>query len=159
MKKYYVVDKDSEIAKSYSAWKKEQYEINTAFKEIAKECGIETKEYYPLIDRLWIVPTKKDREKFKDEMKKSCLGEFKKSSPTSKVWVEKCKEKDIKDLSRPHLMFYFSVTGRCYEGMIEVKGTFYATYESENDFECYNEAFKEIKASEYYKALEDAGAM
>lgn len=159
MKKYYVVDKDSGVAKAYSAWKKEQCEINSAFKELAKECEIETKEYYPVVDRLWIVPTKKDREKFKDEMKKSCDGEFKKSSPTSKAWIAKCKERDIKDLCRPHLMFYFSNRGRCREGMTELNGMFYATYESECDFECFNEAFKEIKASEYYKALEDAGAM
>lgn len=159
MKKYYVVDKESEVAKSYMAWKEEQYKINGLFKEFAKEHGIETKEYYPVVDRLWIAPTKNDSKKFENEIKRSFDGEFKKSSPTSKAWVAKCKEKDIKDLSRPHLMFYFSVTGRCYEGMTEINGTFYATYESENDFKCFSEAFKEIKASEYYKVLEDVGAM
>jgi hypothetical protein len=159
MKKYYIVDKESEIAKAYKAWKEEQYKINDAFRELAVECGIETKEYYPVVNSLWIVPTKNDREKFKDQVKKSCDGEFKKGSPISKLWLEKIKEKEIQDLTRPHLMFYFSVRGRCREGMTEVCGTFYATYESECDFECLNEAFKEIKASEYYKAMEDAGAL
>lgn len=157
MKKYYVLDKDSQVAKDYFAWKEEQFKINKAFGELAQEQGIDTHKYYAVCDHLWICPTNKDNEKFKNELKKTEYGVFKKSSPTSKAWVEKCNDKGIQGLTKPYLMFYFTVSGRCRESLFDVNGTVYATYESETDFECEISSFKEIKGSEYYKIIEDAG--
>lgn len=155
MKKYYVLDKESQISKDYLKWKQEQFKINDAFRKLVSELGIETTEYYPTVGRLHIVPTRRDREKFQEEFMKNSNGLFKIGSKTNKAWVEEVKNKDIHGYQKPRLFLYFNARGSWSECLLEIDGTVYATFDSESEFECKCDSFHEIKASEYHKIIED----
>lgn len=85
MEKYYIVTPSSPIHKEYMDYKAMSKKVNTVFAEFAKEQGIETHEYYQLVQDLYICPTDGDVDKFGKYFKKDTPGLFKKNSPLAKA--------------------------------------------------------------------------
>ncbi len=86
-------------------------------------------------------------------MKKNSNGEFKKSSKINKMWVSLVK--DIEYFEKPKLMFYFRFSGpRWSERLFHDGDKLYCSIESEGEIFVPDFAI-EIKASEFFKIIED----
>lgn len=153
MEKFFIVKQDSQLYKDYFSYLEDRKKVGAAFNELREEFGIETNEFYPYKDRMVIVPTENDCEKFEKLMKKTSFGEFKKTSEPHKAWVEKVK--DIEHMSGPRLLYYFPLLGNKWtERLFEHDGKVYCTINANADFET-PDFVTEIKGSEFYKVIEE----
>lgn len=154
MEKYYIVAPDSPVHKKYLDYKAMSEKVNIAFKEFAKEWEIETHEYYQSVEYLHICPTESDAKKFGKYFKKDASGLFKKNSPLAKDWADKCRALGLTSAFKPNLGFEIAVYGRSRSRLFMIKDILYASFEIDRDYE-NPEGFKEIKASEFFKIVEE----
>lgn len=87
-------------------------------------------------------------------MKKGNVGEFKKNTAISKMWVELVK--DIAHFDKPKLVYYMRMN--CYrwkERLFHIGDKLYGSIESDGEVSVPDFAV-EMKASEFYKVIEDA---
>lgn len=154
MDKYFEIKPDCALYKEYFAHEKAKEKIKAAFEQVREKFGIETTTFSLHKNYLWIKATEKDMEKFSSMMKKNNFGVFKKNSAPSKMWVELVK--DIAHFERPELMFYFPLIGhRWKERLFHIGDKLYCSIESDGDVSVPEFAV-EMKASEFYKVIEDA---
>lgn len=154
MKKYFIV-KDEALEKQYEAAMVNEDIMLQAFKQMKEEYGIETHEFYLSRERFTLVYNRADREKFKGQITQS--GDFRKTSPMNKRWLELLKEKGITKVGKPILGFIIQCSaGRQRSQLFKIDGVLYGTFEAESV--TLPDAWVEIKASEYYKILEDYDA-
>lgn len=156
MEKFYKVSPDSPVYDEYFEHKEFAAAMCIVYTMFAKEHGIETTRFIPDADRLVIDPTAADKKKFKDQIRQQPPGQFKKKSETGKAWVALCKKKGLVTKRQPFMPFVFNVFGRSYHRLFDLDGTLYCTFESQSRFD-NPPHFNEIKASEFYKIMEDAG--
>lgn len=72
-----------------------------------------------------------------------------------KKWINACKSNNLKTVYRPYLPFEFENTGtKCSWRLFDVNNAIYCTFSSDSDFIKPN-GFTEIKASDFYKIMED----
>lgn len=154
MEKFYIVTPESPVHKDYQAYKEMSEKINAAFKEFAKENDIDTPEYYQRTDRLHICPTGKDKERFERFFQKTIPGCFKKNSQLSKRWLQRCVDRELETPRRPNLGMYFRFFGKCSSRILMINNILYASFESDDKFQPAA-GFVEIKASEFYGAIEE----
>lgn len=155
MEKYYTVTPGSQIHNEYLEYIAMSDKVNTAFKEFAQEQGIETTEYFPITENLCICnPTKNDKEKFGSCFKKDQPGFFKKYSVPAKTWTAICKSLNLKSPRKPCLPFYFNAYGRTSCRLFMINDVLYASFQSEYNFK-NPDGFEEMKASEFFKIIED----
>lgn len=153
MEKYFIVHEGSELYSDYFKWFKDKDKVAKAFRTMCEEFGIETKQFYLTKDRFHIVPTPNDNEKFRSMMMKSDYGVFKKNSSVAKRWVELVK--DIENFKKPQLLFYLPLLGhRWKERLFNVNSVLYGSVESDGEVEIPG-CMTEIKASEFYKVIEE----
>lgn len=161
MEKYFEVKQDSDFYKKYFDFLDMSKKVNEAFRQFAKDNGIETEEYYQNTERLSIVPTEGDKIKFKGMFVANSDTDFKKTAPICKSWVSLCKEHGLKTPRKPNLLWdsycnlgSYSVGSRLFHvgeklyGSIDNKCN--ANIELTDDF-------IEMKASEFYKIIEESG--
>lgn len=155
MDKYFEIKPDCALYKEYFAHEKAGEKIKAAFEQVREKFGIETKVFYLKKDRFHIAATDKDMEKFSGMMKKGNVGEFRKNSAPSKMWVELVK--DITHFERPQLLYYFSclLGHRWKERLLHIGDKLYCSIESDGEV-LVPEFAVEMKASEFYKVIEDA---
>lgn len=153
MDKYFEIKTDCALYKDYFAHEEDEPKIVSAFKVVCEKFGIETKEFYMKKSNFWIVPTANDREKFSGIMKKTNDGEFKKNSDVSKMWVDLVK--DIEHFEKPKLFYYFDLLGhRWKERLFHIGERLYCSIESDGEVST-PEFVTEMKASDFYKVIED----
>lgn len=154
MEKYMVIHKDSPLYKDYFAWKKDEPKVGELFKKIKELYGIESNEVYINRNFFKIVPTQNDIKKFSSIMKKTSYGEFKKNSEVSKYWMNGIKS--IKNIEKPRLFYYFNLLGNRWKEMIfNVGEKLYCSIKSDEEVITPDFAI-EIKASEFYKIIEES---
>lgn len=156
MEKFFIVINNDliELVKEYENMRKK---IDNAFMELREAYGIDSCEYYATTDLLRIVPTEKDKIKFNNQLKVD--GEsFKKNSSMNKIWLKFCKERNLKTIHKPIYELAYLINPNIYHFKSrlfslgeEVCGSFHSDI-------CFNlpqEHFIELKASEFYKKVED----
>ncbi|MDF2841668.1 MAG: hypothetical protein K0R00_94 [Herbinix sp.] len=146
----------------YLARKEMADKIDEAFNEVRREFGIKTSEYVQDNDRLAIVPRKEDEEIFRDKLKayKGKLKVFKVKSDVHIRWINLCKERNLSVPIRMRLIDYFPVNRSAKSSIGPIDGVLFCYYETDGNFFAANnyklpDGFEEIKASEYWKAIED----
>lgn len=107
MEKFYIVPAESALGKAFQNYKKDSDLLYNTYLDFAKEKGIISDGVYLTAKRLWINPTSEDKEKFGSEFMMYEPGKFKKTSRLCKEWINLCREKGIKGLSKPNPIFYF----------------------------------------------------
>ena len=153
MDKYFKVNEGSQLHTVYFLWKEDKKKIKEAIQEVCKKFGIEAKEYYIRRDRLHIVPTQNDIEKFSDMMTKNDYGVFKKTSEPSKMWIELVK--DIQHFNKPRLFSYIHFHAHKWsENLFDIDGILYGLLKDVDEVNL-PDFVTEIKASEFYKIIED----
>lgn len=160
MERFFEVTK-SKLGKEYVEHKENSRLVHEAFKEFCGEYGIGAKEYVPCTERLMLVPTVEDKEKFKSSLcktvKENGVVSFRTSSKINKAWVEKVK--DIKLTSTSMLIFgNFCILGRHLTRLFKIDDKVYFSV-SGDDYDIKNlkvlEGMNEMKASEFFKIIED----
>lgn len=158
MEKFYIVTEESSLNKAYWEYKNNVKEVNEYVKRFMEQEGIKANEYYASTERLYIVPTEDDLRAFNCKLNKALengLRQFKLNSPIAKRWVTFVNDNNIKMLYKPFVGTYFNAYGRSKSRLFNIGDTVYCTYETE--FNINNpKGFKEIKASEFYYAVENS---
>lgn len=155
MDKYFEIKPDCALYKEYFAHEKAGEKIKAAFEQVREKFGIETTVFYLKKDRFHIAATEKDMEKFSGMMKKGNVGEFRKNSAPSKMWVELVK--DIAHFNKPKLIFYTRMNCfRWKERMFHIGEKLYCSITDSDGEISVPEFAVEMKASEFYKVIEDA---
>lgn len=161
MEKYFII-KSQSIIDEWNRYNEElDNQINT-FKEFKAEHGIEAHEFYLTDTFLEIVPTQNDFKKFKPQFTKTPskfgLYKFKNTSEIGKLWKITGKSKQIKSCHKPILMWSLkgaNLGGRSSQNMFEIDGILYGHLELDYDYTLEDGQVEEMKASEYYRIIEE----
>ena len=157
MEKFFTIKKDSVFYEAYVQYEKDVKANAEAFKKFSEEHGIEATLYVPSNSFVMIIPTKNDLKKFEGMFITKEFGDglrkFKKNCKITKDWVEVAKT-----IPKPKKPDYFSYgmrfNGRFSSRCFMIGDVLYGSAESKTvellDF------MEEIKASEFYKAIEDS---
>lgn len=156
MIRYFIVKNEDlvRLTKEYESMRKK---VNDVFAEFAKNNGIEAKEYYQFVDKLMIIPTEKDYTTFKDMLKADGIT-FRKNSAISKKWVELCKEKELQRPEKPVWELQSLISWNIWQfrsNLFSINDKVYGTFEADEDFSLSDEHFIELKASEFYRIIEE----
>ena len=157
IEKYFEVTKDSGLYEDYNKYYNNVPVLNKIVKDFCMTNGIESKTYACTSDSFYIAPTEKDKENFKTQLCKyaeGCSGitPFKKNSKIGKNWVA---QKAVV-LNRPFVGLYFEdCCGHTSSRIFKIDDKVYCSYKNENDTMETPKGFVEIKASEFFKIIED----
>lgn len=158
MEKYYIATEESNLYRDYFDYKNNLKKVNELAIMFMNQNGIETNKYYASDDSFAIVPTKTDAVKFAHVLRmpqENDVQFFKKNSSLTKAWVQMLKDAKMSVLSRPHLIFYGKTFGGRYRNrLFDLNEVIYCSMEP--GFEETPKGFLEIKASEFFKVIEDS---
>lgn len=161
MNKYFEVKQDCDLYNDYFSYLDDQSKISAAFRAVYQKFGIQSRQFYMRKDCFKIIPTQQDKEKFLKMFKQNSIGEFKKSSEVSKMWVNLVK--DVKHIRKPKLFHYFDMAGfKWEENLLHIGNRLYCCFKDMED-EGYKKKFDipdfviEMKASEFYGIMEENG--
>ena len=158
MVKYFIVKNESLINK-LKEYESMRDRIDNAFKKFKKEYGIKTNKYYQYTEQLRIISTEDDVNKFRNELKVDCQT-FKKNSYINKNWIKLCKENGLETPYKPvwelaDLIDKNSYRFKFKSRLFSLGDEVYGTFEQDRNFNLSEEHFVELKASEFYKIIED----
>lgn len=156
MERFFIV-KNEDLIKQVKEFESMRIKINDAFKEFAKKHDIETTQYYQCTDQLRISPTSNDIEKFKEQLKVD-RKTFKMKSAMNKEWVELCKVNGLKTPYKPAWELAELISPKFYKfssRIFSLGDKVYGSFEADSPFELPEEHFVELKASEFYKIIEE----
>jgi hypothetical protein len=156
MERFFIV-KNEELISQVNEYEHMRELVNTAFKEFSDFHGIKATHYYQYTDCLKICATEEDLEKFGSQIRMDHTT-FKKNSELSKAWVELCKKMELNTPRKPtwELRNLIRLTCKCRTRLFSLDGVVYGSYECDYDFELPEEHFRELKASEFWKIMEDS---
>jgi hypothetical protein len=156
MEKFFTIKPGSQLYKDYFQYLEDVKNNSKVFNEFATKHGIEASSYVPHKKYLQIVPTEKDKDKFVNEFTQDygdCgLRQFKVRSVVGKDWVNVMS--DIRMARKPDYFGLIRVYGRYSERLFNINEVLYGSLSAGMDFELH-ECMEEIKASEFYKIVED----
>ena len=159
MEKFFIVTDECKYKEDYKNYKKNTEDINEIIKEFLKENEIETSKYSLTDDQLYIVPTNNDLEKFDKDLNKSIqygLRGFKKNGKINKSFFKKLESKGLSVINRPSLwMCIRGSYGSMSTTTSLINDVMYLKLSTDYDVEISKKGLIEIKASEYYLAVEN----
>lgn len=157
MDKYFEIEKGCKLYDDYFKWDEETEKIRKVFNEFASTYKIEAELFMITKNRLFIIPTERDKDSFKEDFTKrygeNGLRQFKCRSEIGKAWKRMVADMPIP--SKPHfirygLNLYDSYTERLFNVGEKLYGSISSRY---NKFELEDWA-KEMKASEFFSIIE-----
>lgn len=158
MERYFIVNKDHHIYKEYFEWKDCANKLAKKFNEFKNKTGIETNLFVPQKELL-IVPDNNDLKICEKALYKKDYGHglrgFKKTSSFSKLWEELTK--DIIFKYKPTLFYDFPIFGKTRTRIFDYKNKVYCSLDADylTKETKIPQGYKEIKASEFYKVIEN----
>ncbi len=155
MEKFYIVSNYSKLGIDYIERLEYIKKISKIFDDFSRKNEIETTEFYPIVERLWISPTENDCKKYSSQFVLGETGKFKKNSVLSKEWTEFCKTNGLrKTIHKPFVGFYFNnVFGDIRTRLFDVDNVIYCSVSCQTNF-TPTDGITEIKGSEFYKIIE-----
>ena len=157
MERYFIVTEQSKLRKDWFAYKENREKVIELYKQYTVQAEIESREYYVSDDEIYIIPTEKDSTKFLPFLCNPIndgLCKFKASSKIAKGWIKALKDADLKVQQKPMVILYFKSFGGKYRSRVfDHNDVVYCSidpYEGESP-----EGFIEIKASEFFKIVEE----
>ena len=158
MERYFIVNKEHHIYKEYFEWKDCANKLAKKFNEFKNKTGIETNLFVPQKELL-IVPNNNDLKICEKVLYKKDYGHglrgFKKNSSFNKLWEELTK--DIVFKYKPTLFYDFPIFGKTRTRIFDYKNKVYCSLDTDylTKETKIPQGYKEIKASEFYKVIED----
>jgi hypothetical protein len=165
VKKYYRISNNCQLGLEYWDYFEKAKNFINYTTQFSKEYGIETIEYFAVTDKLVIAPTENDRKKFyrsfikDDESAKAGIAAFKENSKYSKAWVQFCKDNNIVAFVKPSVLPHIKLENAKSFGnaLFHIKKQLYVYIETDGDIVGIPKGFTELKASTFYKIMEDNG--
>lgn len=149
---FYEVNSDSTLFCDYFKWLTDYEKMRNGVVAFKKEYGIAGDTFMIDEGKLW-VDVSLNRQ-FSDQFGKvECQGHspFKKTSSIGKAFTKA----NIKKASKPFVPFYFkNPVGRSQTRLFDQDGKLYVQYSTEYEVEDTPKGFTPIKASEFYKVME-----
>ena len=157
MEKYFIVKNGTKLYNDYITNSEVKEKINNAFNEFSETNGITSDSYYQDATRLRIELNCNDMKKFGSQIKVNTNGDFKKTSELNKKWVAMCKDKNINSPRRIMIMDYIKCHSyKTSSRLFKLGDTLYGSLDNKTDEEfTLSDDYIELKASEFYKAIED----
>lgn len=156
MEKFYKIKKDSELWKRYFDWEKNFKENNEFVKRFCEEHNIESNHYYCDKESFYIVPTKNDKENFKNQFTKKELNDglrqFRRNSVIGKSWTKETVGRAF--LHKPYPGWLNIYMGRSSTRLFSYQGELYCSIEADRIGVPEN-TFTEIKGSDFFKIIEE----
>lgn len=157
MERFFIV-KNEDLIKQVKEFESMRIKLKDTFGEFKKKHGIETSRFYQWTTQLRIVPTVNDIEKFRNQLKAD-NETFKVKSAMNKEWVELCKANGLTTPDNPswELMLLVGISFAKFKWrLFSLNDKVYGSLEMETPFKLPEADFIELKASEFYKIIEDA---
>ena len=160
MEKFFKINSESDLYRKYFDFIDMSKKFNEIYKEFAQKHEIESHEYYQSANRLCICPTEKDKERFKGMFCADSYTDFKKTAPICKEWAKLCKENKIETPRKPSVAWDTNVnlnSNRSSQRLFHIGNMLIGSIDNKCDekFDLSSE-FEEIKASEFYKIVEES---
>jgi hypothetical protein len=159
MKRYYEVTDKSNLYKDYMGYLDNVNAVNSLIKDFTNKNNIESESYATDKTDLYIEPTENDITQYKNVL--SLYGDglykFKGNSKIAKAWKKALEDNNLEVQRKPKVPIYFSSWGyRMSSNLFSIEGRVYCSLELvDQDFEEVPEGMIEMKASEFYKIVED----
>lgn len=159
MKRYYEVTNKSNLYKDYMAYLDNVKLVNDLVKDFMNENNIVSENYATDKADLYIEPTENDMLKYKNVL--SVYGDglykFKGNSKIAKAWKKSLEDNNLEVQRKPKVPIYFnSWSYRILSKLFSINGKVYCSLELvDQDFDEVPEEMIEMKASEFYKIIED----
>ncbi|MFK7696428.1 hypothetical protein [Paenibacillus sp. HJGM_3] len=158
MEKYFIVTEHSPLHQHWFAYKENSKLVRDFVKKFTSENGIESDEYYAADDALYIVPSGNDAENFKNILgaqHDNGLRKIKSTSKIGKTWVKSLKESGLEVKRKPMVIMYCKVMGGRYRSrLFDQNRILYCSIDPAP--EVTPTGFVEMKASEFFKIIEDS---
>jgi heat shock protein HspQ len=159
MKRYYEVTEKSNLYKDYMNYLGNVKLVNDLVKDFTNKNNIESESYATDKTDLYIVPTENDMSKYKNVMSAYVDGlyKFKGNSKIAKAWKKTLEDSKLEVQRKPKVPIYFnSWSYRILSKLFSLDGKVYCSLELvDQDFDEVPEGMIEMKASEFYKIIED----
>jgi hypothetical protein len=157
MKKFFIVENDSNLGKDYWNYIENGKVLNTYVKKFMEDNNMETSKYFPHIDHFFIIPTENDIKNFSSQLCKensySNLRAFKKGSIIDKAWKQLLSDNNLKVLVKPYINSYIDVSHHFEWELFHIGDMIYGSLKSGSPFDL-PKGINEINGSEFYKVLE-----
>lgn len=157
MEKFFTINKDSDFYKEYVQYQKDVKANAQAFKKFSEEHGIESTQYIPDDRAVIIIPTENDLQKFQGMFTKNKLyyengvRRFRANCQITKDWLEIAKT--VPKPKKPDYFCYgMRFCGKYSTRCFMIGDVLYGS--AENVEVKLLDFMTEIKASEFYKAIE-----
>lgn len=158
MSKYYIATDTCIYKVDYLKFRENSLKVNGIVKDFLLSNGIEASKYAIHLDRLHIIPTERDLDTIGDQLNLKeyhGLRSFKKSSHLNKSFDNILETKNIEVLDKPLLWMYTRNSyGRMNVSTSIIGDTMYLKVSTDTDKPLQLPGLVEIKASEYYLAIE-----
>ena len=159
MKRYYEATTESNLYKDYMDYLDNVKKVNELVNKFTKEFNIESQEYATQGTTLYIEPTENDLLKYKNVLSLygNGLYKFKGNSKVAKTWNKYLENENIEVKNKPRVPIYFNSFGyRMFSNLFSIDGKVYCSLELvDENFEEVPKGMVEMKASEFYKIIED----
>ncbi len=156
MEKFFTINQGSALYNEYFKYLDDVKQNRALFNDFAKKHGIEASQFVPDKKRLCIIPTAKDEDVFRNDFTQGYLEDglrqFKTRSGIGKDWITVMG--NIKPARKPNYFGLIQVYGRFRERLFHIGNVLYGSLSADCEFELHK-CMSEIKASEFYKILED----
>ncbi|BCK01637.1 hypothetical protein [Anaerocolumna chitinilytica] len=156
MEKFFTIKKESELYKDYFQYLDDYKRNAEIFNEFADKHNIEASRFIPYKKYLLIVPTERDKDKFREDFTQEYgdggLRQFKVRSEVGKAWTATMS--DIRPAHKPTYFGLVHVYGHFTERLFNIGDVLYGSISANGSFELHS-CMEEIKASEFYKIIED----
>ena len=158
MEQYFEITKESSHYKEYFDYLEADEACEKSVKSFLDENGIHTDYYAVFREALYIDDNPDNREKYGNQLMKHSVDgvvAFKKSSKIGRAW----NELSIKGAYEPHVSFFFSDSSRSSRTrLFHVGEKLYCSIDCLERSTKVNtpQGFIEMKASEFFKIIEDA---
>lgn len=159
MKRYYEVTEKSNLYKDYMNYLNNVKLVNDLVKDFMDKNNIQSESYATNKTDLYIEPTVDDALRYKNVLSEygNGLYKFKGNSKIAKSWKKALEDSNLKVQRKPKVPIYFnSWSYRILSKLFSIDGKVYCSLELvDQDFDEVPEGMIEMKASEFYKIIED----
>lgn len=159
MRRYYEVTNKSNLYKDYMNYLENVKAINDSVNKFTEENNIESQKYATQGVDLYIEPTENDMTKYKNVLSEygNGLYKFKGNSKLAKAWKKSLENNNLEVKNKPKVPIYFnSFSYRMLSNLFSIEGRVYCSLELVDEiFEEVPKGMSEMKASEFYKIIED----
>ena len=158
--KFYQMEPCCTLHEDYNAYKVNEDAVRAAFSALAVKHGIESKEYYPGPTKLAIIPTDNDRISLSAKLQKKVLEQglvfFRANSDVGKDWAAMVADTPPQRKPCP-TRYVREFIPRARTRLFVIDDVTYCSIDTEATYTVPDD-FVEMKASEFFKVIEDFNA-